>query len=166
MFTLYHLGQVVGTSDFDHPGAAPNQRVGAFEPTPYGLTILPRITGLLEAGLGLKRAMERAGIDPDGDVDAIRAAFEELPEGRRVVDVGRAISELELRNEQGAVVTFTSLAISDVREMIALARGDEPTDLPEDLGEWRFLISATFTPARVPDVATVAGWLHRPGTRN
>jgi hypothetical protein len=118
----------------------------------------------------------------------ISDALERLPEGQRVIDVGRAISELELRNEHGHVITFASLAISDVKEMIALARGtdetnDEPNDEietpcdsngelheskgdPDELGDWQFLISATFTPARVPDVATVAGWLHRPGTRN
>ena len=181
MFTLYHCGRLVGTTDFAHAGPAPHQRLGQFQPTEYGLTVLPRITGLLEAAFGLKRALERDGIDPDGDPDVISDALERLPEGQRVIDVGRAISELELRNEHGHVVTFASLAISDVKEMMALARGpddpdEEPDEAneesddsngePDDLGDWQFLISATFIPARVPDVATVAGWLHRPGTRN
>jgi hypothetical protein len=168
VFTLYHLGQEVGSTDFAHAGSAPNQRLGAFLPTPYGTAFLPRITGLLEAGLELKLAMEREGIDPDADPDAITSALETLPEGRRLLDVGRATTELELRNEHGVRVPFSSLAISDVREMMALARRDgrEAPALPDDLGEWSYLISATFAPARVPDVAAVASWLRRPGSRN
>jgi hypothetical protein len=167
MFTLFHLGQLVGTTEFEHPGSTPNQRLGKFQPTDYGLTVLPRLTGLLEAAFGLKREMERLGIDPEGDADVISAALEEIPDGRRVVDVGRAISEMELRNDNGQVVVFTSLAISDVRQLIALA--GEVTgshEDPDDVGDWRYLISATFTPPREPDAATAAGWLHRPGTRN
>lgn len=174
MFTLFHCGQVVGTTDFAHAGPAPHQRLGQFQPTEYGLTVLPRITGLLEAAFGLKRALERDGIDPEGDPDVITEALERLPEGQRVIDVGRAISELELRNEHGHVITFASLAISDVKEMLALARGpdeanegpDESREETDDLGDWQYLISATFIPARVPDASTAVGWLHRPGTRN
>jgi hypothetical protein len=64
MFSLYHCGRLVGTTDFAHAGPAPHQRLGQFQPTEYGLTVLPRITGLLEAAFGLKRALERAGSIP------------------------------------------------------------------------------------------------------
>jgi hypothetical protein len=168
MFTLHHLGQEVGSTDFAHAGPAPNQRLGAFLPTPYGVALMPRIAGFLEAAFRLKRALEREGIDPENDPEAVASALETLPEGQRVVDVGRATSELQLRNAHGVAVPFSMLMISDVREMVALTRLDAGNlgTLPDDLGAWRYIISATFTPARVPDVETVAGWLRRPGSRN
>ena len=167
MFTLYHLGQAVGSTDLAHSGPAPNQRLGAFLPSPYGVALMPRIAGFLEATFLLKRAMEREGI-PENDPDAVASALETLPEGKRVLDVGRATSELELRNEHGVTVPFSMLMISDVREMAALTQhgASHPSTLPDDLGSWRYIISATFTPASVPDVATAASWLRRPGSRN
>jgi hypothetical protein len=167
MFTLYHLGHEVGSTDFCHAGPAPNQRLGAFLPTPYGVALMPRVAGFLEATLRLKQAMERMGIDPESDPGAVASALETLPEGRRVLDVGRATLELELRNEHGIAVPFSMLMISDVREMATLAqRGTGKVSLPDDLGDWSYIISATFTPARVPDAATAASWLRRPGSRN
>lgn len=157
--TLSLHGRVIGETDLDYAGAGPRQRVAIFRPTTQGLRELPRISGLMSAGLALKRALARKGLDPESmDADAVMEFLDRAPEGRRIIDIAKALEALELRDERGARLLFTSIAVSDLDELARLGQAlEEDTSLPdcsaEERAAHRYLISATLTSdsaARLP----------------
>lgn len=113
---------MVGETEFEHPGPDPGQRLGVFQPTEHGFEVLPRLTGLLSAALGLKQAMERRGIShEDADADAVIDLLENTAEGQKVVEHAKALDALELRDPDGHRVDFTSIAVSDLHELRQLS---------------------------------------------
>jgi hypothetical protein len=80
-----------------------------------------------------------------------RVEVEELldttPAGRKILDLGKTLGEVELRGPDGRRLAFTSIAFSDLTELIGLAReleiesADELAELPPDAP--RYLVSAT-----------------------
>jgi len=157
-YQLLLRGQLIGETDLDYAGPGATQRLAFFHPTDRGRRELPRITGLMRAAFALKVAMERQGLDPDDmPADAVVDLLDRTMEGRRVVEVVKALDALELRDERGARLTFTAIAVSDLDELRDLCRDlrtrsvvPDTADVPES---HRFLISATLTPdvaARLP----------------
>jgi hypothetical protein len=140
-YTLSFEGQLVGHTDFEHAGPNPKQHFGVFRPTPFGLSVIPKLTGLLSATVALQRALDARGFEENSDPDELLAALMDLPEGQEVADIGRVISLLELRDAAGTRVSVASLAVSDLQELAALANA-EPPKIRD--GGSRYFISATF----------------------
>jgi hypothetical protein len=178
-YTLSLDGRVVGETEFEHPGPDPRQRVGVFRPTEHGLEVLPRVTGLLTAALALKQAMVRRGIShEDADTDAVMDLLENTAEGQKVVEHAKALDALELRDPSGQRVPFTSIAVSDLRELRRLAAEIHPTDdamIASDCDDGPqgpqgpdYVISATFGAEDrvVPRARRITAFRWRPFSQN
>lgn len=147
-YTLWLNERLIGETEFEHPGPGAGQRLGAFRPTTQGSEALPAICGLLGATLALKREIQRRGLDPDQESDAVLEVLEQTPEGERVMAIAKCLSELELRDPAGERLVIQSIAVTDVRELRALAR---PVGTRHDIAsnantadsKPRYLISAT-----------------------
>src|SRR5687767_2419120 len=108
-YTIWHDGIMIGESDFDHPNPTgnPQQRAGTFRPTTYGRQLFPRLTGIMTATADLKDHFERTGVDPDTlDFDDLHGVFDSTEAGRKVVDIGRALSDVEIRDDRSRPLEF------------------------------------------------------------
>ena len=155
-YTLFLHGQLVGDTDFDHAGPGPQQHLGIFRPTEHGLEVLPRLTGFLTAAAALKQVVERRGIDPEAmQPDTVIEVLERTCEGQRMIDVVKALDALELHDATGARVRFTSIAVSDLRELRRLsAEVNVDVALPDEPTMPVYVISATFAEDHVSALRT------------
>ena len=122
-YTLWHCGVLIGETDFEEPGRRPPQYAGIFRPTGYGLAVFPRLTGMLTAASGLKNELESRGLsENDMSSDEVEVILDTTPSGRKVLDIGKALSEVELRDPKGLVLEFKQIAFIDLTELAALSR--------------------------------------------
>ncbi|MEX2178862.1 MAG: hypothetical protein WD801_09145 [Gemmatimonadaceae bacterium] len=147
-YTLWLRGRLIGETDFDHAGPGPSQRVGILRPTDHGSDVLPELTGMLSATLSLKRAMERRGLRTASDnAPGILQALGGTREGQRVIELSRALAQVELRDPAGHSVSVQSIAVTDARELAGLARslhlGTSDDLEAAAIVAPRFLVSAT-----------------------
>ena len=149
-YTFLHRGVVMGESDLSAKTNRAGQRAGAFQPTPYGRTLLPRVTCILVAGLALKAEFEpakQAGRKKELSQQELDTLLTDSEPGRAMIDVGRVLSEVELRGPDDRRLEFASIAFSNVDEIrrVGQALGtnvhDELKDLPPDAP--RFIVSVT-----------------------
>jgi len=165
--TFWHSGILIGESDLEESSHHPRQRGGVFRPTAYGLEIFPRLTGILSAGHALKTHLEANGLSPEameaGEIDEL---LDRTAAGRKIIDIGRMLSEVEMRAPDGRRLEFASIAFSDLAELQRLVRAMEVgavhdlTDLPPDAP--RYIVSATLTKAALgPARQARAGRLRR-----
>jgi hypothetical protein len=154
-YTFYHCGVLIGESELDAGSSNPRQRGGVFWPTTHGLQVFPRMSGMLTAAHALKTHLDANGLCAEkmdrGDVDEL---LETTPAGQRVIDIGRMLSEVEVRTPDGQRLEFASIAFSDPMEIQRLARSlrvDGADDLPELPADApRYIVSVTLrheTPA-------------------
>ena len=148
-YTFWHAGVLIGESEMDHECTEPRQLGGDFSPTEYGLEIFPRLTGILTAGRALKSYLDAEGLDPDtmtgGGVEELLQTTEA---GLKILDIGRALSDVEMRGPDGQKLEFDSIGFSDILEFKRLALEDEgEPDLEPELppGVPRYIVSATLT---------------------
>ena len=154
-YTFYHCGVLVGKSDLEGASSNPRQRGGVFWPTTHGLQVFPRLSGMLTAAHALKTHLDANGLSPDemhkGDVEEL---LETTPAGQRIIDIGRMLSDVEMRAPDGRRLEFASIAFSDPMEIQRLARSlrvggaDDLPELPADAP--RYIVSVTLrheTPA-------------------
>lgn len=149
-YTLWHCGVLIGVTDFEGEGH-PRHYAGAFRPTAYGCQLFPRLSGMLTAAADLKEEMQRCGLHEDTmDADAISRFMHTTPAGQRVVDIGRALSEVELRDPAGKTLEFASIAFMDLWELSTLSSRlgceselPDPNALPSEAS--RFIVSATLS---------------------
>jgi hypothetical protein len=121
-FSLWLRGRLIGETDFDHPGPGPGMRAGFFRPTEHGREILPLLSGMLPASYALKRAMIRRGYDPNsGNAAEMATMLESSDEGARVLAIGRELSHIEIHDPGGGCRPFRVIAISNLREIAAMA---------------------------------------------
>jgi hypothetical protein len=154
-YTFWYSGILIGESDLEEASNQPRQRGGVFRPTAYGLEVFPRLSGILSAGHALKTHLEQNGLSPDRmDQREIDELLDSTPAGQRIIDIGRMLSEVEMRASDGRRLEFASIAFSDLTEMQRLVREMEIgadhdlTDLPAEAP--RYIVSATLrddTPA-------------------
>ena len=147
-YTFYHCGVLVGVSDLEATSRNPRQRGGIFWPTAHGLHLFPRLSGMLTAAHALRTDLDANGLCPDqmgnGDIDEL---LETTPAGQKVIDIGRMLSDVEMRAPDGRRMEFASIAFSDPMEVRRLARAlriaaaDDLTDLPADAP--RHIVSVT-----------------------
>jgi hypothetical protein len=159
-YTFWHRGILIGESDLEDTSDDPRQRGGVFRPTAHGLSVFPRLTGILSAAHALKAHLDARGLSPDdmhkGEVEEV---FGTTPAGQKIIDIGHALSEVEMRAPNGARLGFASIAFTDLQELQRLAR-ELAIDSADDLSNWpadatRYIVSATlaedtsgWTPAR------------------
>jgi hypothetical protein len=144
-YTLILRGVVIGETDFEHHGQGPRQQAGIFRPAPSGLADLPKITGMFAASLAFMRVVERNKSPLSDADDTAVSLLENTPEGRKLVEHAKVISELELRDPDGNALPIESIAVSNLQELAALAASKlGRTDL-ENVPP-RYLISVTVRP--------------------
>jgi hypothetical protein len=154
-YTLWHRDELIGETDFETendqsgPRAAERRHLaGVFRPTTYGRRLLPRLCGMLTAGFDLKEELARRGLTGDDtSPETIDHLFETTEAGAHIVDIGRVLSEVELRDPGGVTLKVASMAFIELAELASLAHRlgmDEsaytehaPPDVPE------FLVSVT-----------------------
>lgn len=149
-YTLWLHDRLVGDTAFEHRGPAPGQRLGALTPTAYGMEVVPHMAGFLGASFALKNEMDRRGlVNPDDQADGMLGVLEHSPEGARLIEIVKHLAELELRAPDGARLTIKSIAITDFRELAALAKQcgsehDIENETMTEEGQPRYMVSATF----------------------
>jgi hypothetical protein len=151
-YTVWIHGQQIGQTAFEHEHDR-RRRAGSFQPTEFGLQVLPAITAMVPALFEFGAMCKRRGLDPDSaseaDAETALDVFGGTPEGQRVMAAAQQIAELEVRDPRGRIVPWESLAITDLEWLIAYARemGDpEPNKAIDDLPAHepiKFMISLT-----------------------
>ena len=133
-YTFWYSGILIGESDFEEPTDDGRRLGGVFRPTAYGEEIFPRLTGVLSAGHALKTFLDAKGLDPDEmDGDQVEELFETNEAAQKIVDVGRAISEVETRAPDGRRIAFASIAFIDSLELPRVLR--EVTGCADDVAK-------------------------------
>src|SRR3954465_12147453 len=106
-YTVWIHGQQIGETSFEYQHDR-RRRAGAFQPTEFGLQVLPSITAMVPALFDFGTMCKQRGIDPEtaseADAEVAFETFSDTPEGRRVMAAASQISELELRDPQGRLV--------------------------------------------------------------
>ena len=149
-YTFWHSGILIGESDLEDASDDPQHLGGVFRPTPYGVELFPRLTGILSAGFALKNHLEANGLSPDEmERSEIDDLLDSLPAGQKILDIGRTLSEVEMRAPDGRTLAFESIGFSDLLEIRRFAREME-TGAAEDLEEPppdtpRYIVSATLS---------------------
>ena len=122
-YTLWYCGVLIGDTDFEEGGCRPPQYAGVFRPTEYGRAVFPRLTGILTAAAGLKDELEARGLsDDEMTAEQVADLLDNTRHGDRVLDIGKALSEVELRDPGGRVCEFKQIAFIDLAELAALSR--------------------------------------------
>jgi hypothetical protein len=147
-YTFWHAGILIGESDFEEASDHPRQRGGVFRPTAYGIQVFPRISGMLSAGNALKTYLDEKGLSAEElNPDEIEDLLDRTPAGQRIIDIGRMLSQVEVRAANGRPLEFATIAFSDPGEIERLLRemeiGPEQglEDLPSEAP--RYIVSAT-----------------------
>jgi len=158
-YTFWHSGILIGESDCEDESDNPRHLGGVFRPTAYGLELFPRLCGILTAGHALKAHLDAHGLDPDEmERDEIEELLDTNPAGQKILDIGRALSEVEMRAPDGTRLEFASIGFIDTLEMERVGRElrgdstDDPIELPS--GAPRYFVSATLsddTPAPITE---------------
>ena len=145
-YTFYHAGVLIGESKLEDVRSK-RQRAGVFRPTPYGLDIFPRLTGILSAGHALETHLRENGLSLD---DMERAEIDQLfdtnPAGQKIIDIGRMLSEVEIQAPNGDRKEFKQIAFIDQLEWKRV--GKLLSDPAAEVEEWppgvpRYVVSVT-----------------------
>ena len=145
-YTFYHAGVLIGESKLEDV-TSKRQRAGVFRPTPYGLDIFPRLTGILSAGHALETHLRENGLSLD---DMEKAEIEHLldtnPAGQKILDIGRMLSEVEIQAPNGTRKEFKQIAFIDQLEWKRMAK--LLSDPAAEVEEWppgvpRYVVSVT-----------------------
>ena len=153
-YTLWHAGVLIGETDFEGDRRDPRHSggrrhlVGVFRPTNYGRRLLPRLCGILSAMSDLKDEVEKRGLDADDlPADTLEDLFVSTTAGAHVIDIGRVLSEVELRSPMGGTLEVASMGFMDLAELASLSRKlavNETVDLEQSRPEMpEFLVSVT-----------------------
>ncbi len=154
-YTFWHSGILIGESELAPDPDEVRHLAGTFRPTAYGLELFPRLTGILSAGHQLTTYLEGEGLSADDmEAEDVERVFETTPAGRKIIDIGRALSAVEMRAPSGERIEFTSIGFSDLAELRSLMRDmdlaekHDLDDLPD--GAPRYIVSATIRDDALP----------------
>jgi hypothetical protein len=114
----------MGESDMSRKNPRePRHIAGVFLPTDYGRRLLPRVTGLLAAASALKEEMAASGMSEDAIQNGERMAefLGNSPAGQTLIDGGRVLSDVQLRDSSGTQLEFTTIAFVDIEELKSVA---------------------------------------------
>lgn len=159
--TLWHRGILIGETNFEGDGSGRGRGgtrshlAGVFRPTAHGRRLLPRLCGILSASADLKDELLRRGIDPDDPPpESVHDVLETTAAGARVLDVGRVLSEVELRTPTGVPMRVASMAFMDLAELSSLttrldcSRTVDHEAVPPRVAE--FIVSVTLREPMAP----------------
>jgi len=151
-YTVWIHGQQIGETAFEYEHDK-RRRAGSFQPTEFGLQVLPSITSMAPALVDFGAMCKRRGLDPENTSEAGAAmaldAFGGTPEGQRVIAAAKRVAELEVRDPSGRTIPWESLAITDLDWLVGYARerGDAgPNEILDNMPEHdpiKFMISLT-----------------------
>ena len=147
-YTFWYSGILIGESEMEEGPDNRRQRSGTFQPTAYGLEIFPRLTGIFSAGHALKVHLDAIGLSPDTMNKAqVEQVIDSTPAGQKILDIGRALSDVEMRAPDGTKLEFESIGFTDLLELQQFGRELDP-DPSEELAGLapdapRYLVSAT-----------------------
>ena len=148
-YTFYHAGVLIGKSKLEDRSGNPRQRGGVFWPTPHGLELFPRLTGILTAGMALRAHMKELGLHEDEmDKDQVIDMLDNTPAGQKILDIGRTLSEVEVRAPDGRRLEFVSIGFNDMNEWLSVSPWEssdgvgKKVEVPPDAP--RYTVSATF----------------------
>lgn len=154
-YTFWHGGILIGESDLAPDPDEARHLAGVFSPTAYGLEIFPRLTGIFTAGHQLKTYLENNGLSAEEmEKEAIEQVLDTTPAGQKILDIGRALSDVEMRAPDGKRMEFTSIGFSDLMELRSLMHDmdldskNDLDDLPPDAP--RYIVSATIRDGASP----------------
>lgn len=142
-YTLWSHGRLLGHSSLSYPRCFPRIRIGEFEPTEVGESLLPILAGMgpaIEALAELLDEHAEPADDPPeespGVTDCVRLTTE-YADTRSIGDQLRNLA-LELREPGGERVPTSAISIQDTEQLLALARkkGVILFDEEDDLEEW------------------------------
>jgi hypothetical protein len=154
-YTLWHREQLIGETHFEGERTVPDPHVGerphlagVFRPTAYGRRLMPRLCGIMTACLELKEeATLRGSFADEMPPELTEELFETTAAGARILDLGRVLTEVVLRDPGGITLRVASMAFIDLGELAALSRKlglNETVDfesVPAETAE--FLVSVT-----------------------
>jgi hypothetical protein len=147
-YTFWHGGILIGESELAPDPNEARHLVGIFSPTAYGLELFPRLIGMFSAAYQLKTYLEDNGLDPEEmEKETVERVLDTTPAGQKIIDIGRALSDVEMRAPDGKRLEFTSIGFSDVMELrsllhdMKLESAHNLDDLPADAP--RYIVSAT-----------------------
>jgi hypothetical protein len=155
-YTLWHCGVKIGETDFEDErtrarrhGDSGRQRAGVFRPTPYGLELFPRMSGMLTASSELREIMRERGLPDDPDTEAAWELFETTEPGKKIIDIGRVLCDVTVRDRRGVTLPFASISFMDLTELEVLTRkmncrSDDFEVAALDPRAPRYVVSATF----------------------
>jgi hypothetical protein len=144
-YTLSLNGVVIGETDFEHTGRGPRQQAGIFRPTPFGLEVLPQVTGMFAASLAFTRVVEQRKSEIES-AEGVMFLMENTPEGRKLIEHAKVIDQLELRDPGGQLLSVESIAVSNLQELAELAASRLGRQAASRTAP-RYLISATLRAA-------------------
>lgn len=140
-YTIWMHGRQIGETAFEYEHDK-RRRAGSFQPTEFGLHVLPSITAMTPALLDFGELCKRGGIDPDNPSDAAAVAaldaYGDTPEGQRVIAAAKSISQLQVRDATGSLVAWDFLSITDLEWLITFARehgAPAPNEILDSLPE-------------------------------
>lgn len=158
-YTIWHAGVLIGESDFDQgDDERPGHIAGVFRPTSHGREIFPLLSGIMTAGADLKDELRSRGLDENEMTsDEVENILDNTAAGRKVIDIGRNLSEIELRDPKGALLEFKTIAFIDTAELTRLmdrldCASGEGYEAARDQHPPELIVSATL---RDPDVAVM-----------
>jgi hypothetical protein len=149
-YTIWHAGVLIGDSDFDQGNPErPGHVAGVFRPTSHGREIFPLLTGIMTASADLKDELASRGLtEDDMSADEVENILDNTPAGRKVIDIGRNLSEIELRDPTGKLLEFKTIAFIDTSELARLMErldcgSDEQYEAVRDERAPELIVSAT-----------------------
>ena len=145
-YTLWHAGIQIGETAFEQTHG--RQKIGVLRPTAYGLEILPKLIGFLSAASNLKDEMASRGMTADGELRGLDALLKSSDPGRRILDLGKELREVEVHDGTGKRIEFRMIVFSDLWELRALCRklgrrGGLPAEEPTSRTGPRYIVSVT-----------------------
>jgi hypothetical protein len=126
-YTVWSRGRLVGHSELAYARVFPDMRMGDFEPTAIGESLLPIMVGVSPALRALYDVLEKM---PDAGQSAPPDDGEFPPEVRRTTEYADVVSTqdeidalaLELHDSAGNLVRTDWLWFQDTHRLLALAR--------------------------------------------
>lgn len=128
-YTVWSRGRLIGESELAYRQAFPKLRVGDFQPSELGETLMPVMLGegpalnaLYEASIRLNEEGEAVDRAKDtGDWPAAVKRTTEFADAMSIHDEVESLA-LELHDSTGAVVATESIWFQDTHRLVALAR--------------------------------------------
>jgi hypothetical protein len=115
-YTVWSRGRLIGESELSPVHAMPKMRIGDFEPSPVGETLLPVILGVSPAVRALCDVAEKVRDWPDG----VRQTTE-YADAVSIQDEVESLA-LELHDSEGHRVATDWMSFQDTHRLIAIAR--------------------------------------------